>query len=275
MTETVCAYGGDRDETLVAYLYGDSAPVERAAFESHLSTCSTCRDELEALGGVRRQLSRWAPPEMRTLGNAMRPASDAGSTWSTLTPGTPGAAPSRTWWDEVPAWAQVAAAVLVLGAAAGAANLNMHYGQDGFSVQTGWIRPAPARSETAASAASQAPWRADLTRLDQQLRADLRPVSAQVSAEPVAGAGTRDADLLRRVRALINDSEKRQQTELALRVGQVSHDVQIQRAADLNLIERNLRGIQSTTGYAVAQQNQTINSLVRVSQTLTPQQQRQ
>jgi hypothetical protein len=268
MTETVCAYGGGRDETLVAYLYGDIAPAERAAFESHLSMCSTCRDELEELGGVRRQLSRWAPPELGTLGAISRAPS--------FVPGTPGAAgPPRKWWDEVPAWAQVAAAVLVLGAAAGAANLNIHYGQDGFSVQTGWIRPAPARSETAASAASQAPWRADLTRLDQQLRADLRPVSAQAPAETVGGAGTSDADLLRKVRALINDSEKRQQTELALRIGQVSHDVQMQRAADLNLIDRNLRGIQSSTGIAVAQQQQTINSLVRVSQTLTPQQQRQ
>jgi len=262
MTETVCAYGGDRDETLVAYLYGDIAPAERAAFESHLSTCSTCRDELEELGGVRRQLSRWAPPE---LGAPMRATSFA-----------PGAAgPPRKWWEEVPAWAQVAAAVLVLGAAAGAANLNIHYGQDGFSVQTGWIRPAPARSETATSAASQAPWRADLTRLDQQLRADLRPASAQAPADSVAGAGTSDADLLRKVRALINDSEKRQQTELALRIGQVSHDVQTQRAADLTNIQRNLMGIQNTTGIAVEQQRQYINSLVRVSQTLTPQQQRQ
>ncbi len=266
MTETVCAYGGDRDETLVAYLYGDIAPAERAAFESHLSACSTCRDELEELGGVRRQLSRWAPPELAgTLGTISRAPS--------VTPGAAG--PPRTWWDEVPAWAQVAAAVLVLGAAAGAANLNIHYGQDGFSVQTGWIRPAPARTETSASAGAQAPWRADLMRLDQQLRADLHPVNVPAPADTVAGAGTSDADLLRKVRALINDSEKRQQTELALRIGQVSHDVQSQRLVDLANIDRNLRGIQSTTGFAVAQQNQTINSLVRVSQTLTPPQQRQ
>jgi hypothetical protein len=268
MTKTFCAYGANRDETLVAYLYGDIAPAERAAFESHLATCSTCHDELEELGGVRRQLSRWAPPELRTTVRV--PTAP-----SVFAPG-PGIAAGapRKRWDEVPVWAQVAAAVLVLGAAAGAANLNIHYGQDGFSVQTGWIRPAPARSETATSAASQAPWRADLTRLDQQLRADLRPVSASAPAETVAGAGTSDADLLRKVRALINESEKRQQTELALRIGQVSHDFQSQRLVDLTNIDRNLKGIQSTTGFAVEQQRQYINAL-RVSLTQVPQQQRQ
>jgi hypothetical protein len=264
MTETVCAYGGDRDETLVAYLYGDIAPAERAAFESHLSACATCRDELEELGGVRRQLSRWAPPDMDTLATKM----------PSFSPGV-SAGPPRKWWDEVPAWAQVAAAVLVLGAAAGAANLNIHYGQDGFSVQTGWIRPAPARSDTATAAASQAPWRADLTRLDQRLRADLRPVSAQAPADAAGGSGTSDADLLRKVRALINDSEKRQETELALRIGQVTHDVQTQRITDLTSIDRTLRGIQNTTGIAVAQQQQYINSVLRVSQTQAAPQQRQ
>ena len=79
--------------------------------------------------------------------------------------------------------------------------------------------------------------------------------------------GLNDAALLRKVRALISESEKRQQTELALRIGQVSHDVQTQRIADLTKIDRNLGLIQNNTGIAVAQQQQWINSLVRVSQT--------
>jgi hypothetical protein len=257
MTDMSCTYAGNRDEILVAYLYGDIEPSDRSAFESHLTTCSTCRNELNELGAVRRQLSRWAPPELQTT---MRAPSSVAS---------PPGVNARRWWDDVPAWAQVAAAMLVLGATAGVANLSVHYDRDGFSIQTGWMRPAPVRpggtEATIQGATAQAPWRADLTSLEQQLRAELRPASATGTASPVASVN--DAELLRKVRALISESEKREQTELALRIGQVSHDVQTQRITDLTNIDRNLRGIQSTTGIAVAQQNQYINSLVRVSQT--------
>ena len=135
MTDMFCTYAGNRDEMIVAYLYGDIAPSDRSAFESHLTTCSACRDELDELGAVRRQLSRWAPPELQTT---MRAPSSVAS---------PPGVNARRWWDDVPAWAQVAAAMLVLGAAAGVANLNIHYDHDGVSVQTGWMRPAPVRSE--------------------------------------------------------------------------------------------------------------------------------
>ena len=63
MTELMCGYSGDREEALVASLYDDGDPAERAAFDAHLTTCARCRDELDALRGVRAQLGRWAPPE--------------------------------------------------------------------------------------------------------------------------------------------------------------------------------------------------------------------
>src|SRR5207247_1912338 len=114
---------------------GDIEPADRSAFESHLTKCSACRDELDELGAVRRQLSGWAPPELQTTVRVPLPAAA----------GLP-----RRRWDDVPAWAQVAAAMLVLGATAGVANLNIHYDHDGFSVRTGWMQPAPARSEMTA-----------------------------------------------------------------------------------------------------------------------------
>src|SRR5229473_3237108 len=115
MSDMFCTYAGNRDEVLVAYLYDDIEPSDRSEFESHLTKCSACRDELDELGAVRRQLSRWAPPEPQTTARIPSPV---------------GAGLPRRRWDEVPAWAQVAAAMLVLGATVGVANLNVRYDHD-------------------------------------------------------------------------------------------------------------------------------------------------
>lgn len=49
----------DRKEDLVAYLYGEVTPVERASFERHLNDCGDCGAELKAFGRVRDDLSAW------------------------------------------------------------------------------------------------------------------------------------------------------------------------------------------------------------------------
>src|SRR5262245_34147902 len=105
MTDMLCGYSGDRDASLVAYLYDDIAPGERDAFSAHLKTCARCRAELDELTGVRAQLAKWAPPE---------PAFSAG-----LASHQPPATSDRSWWRDIPAWAQVAAALLFLGVSAG------------------------------------------------------------------------------------------------------------------------------------------------------------
>src|SRR5689334_22928487 len=101
MTETRCAYADNRDDVLVAYLYDDISPGDRAAFDAHLAACGRCRAELAALRGVRAQLTHWAPPEPVAVSRAV----------------------DVPWWRTMPVWAQVAAAMLVVGVAAGAANL--------------------------------------------------------------------------------------------------------------------------------------------------------
>src|SRR5215204_6866075 len=99
-----CGYDGDREDALVACLYDDGTEgPERALFEAHLFTCARCRDELAALRGVRSELARWAPPEP-AIGTIRNPQSEIRNPQS--------AAP---WWRQIPAWAQVAAALLFLG----------------------------------------------------------------------------------------------------------------------------------------------------------------
>lgn len=248
----VCSYAGDRDDAMIAYLYDDGDAAVRAGFEAHLAACARCREEVDALRRVRSQLARWAPPEVDFITSHQSPATS-----------------HRAWWHEIPAWAQVAAALLVLGVSAGIANLDVRYDSNGLSVHTGWAKPAGPAPRAAQTADAAAPWRAELTALEQQLRGEIRAVPASAPA-PVNAAAPRpassDAEMLRRVRALLDESEKRQQRELALRVGEVLRDFNAARQADLRTIDRNLNDAQNRLGVEVLRQRENLNMLMRVSQ---------
>jgi hypothetical protein len=258
VTDMSCGYAGDRDEAMIAYLYDDGDPATCAGFESHLAACARCRHEVDALGGVRRQLARWSPPEVNFV-----VTSRESSVPSHESPATG----HRGWWHEIPAWAQVAAALLVLGASAGIANLDVRYDSNGLSLRTGWAPPPRATQAPAlvASRPDAAPWRADLTALEQQLRGEIRTVPASATPSTVSAAPS-DADMLRRARALIDESERRQQRELALKVGEVERDFTAARQADLRKIDYNLNGVRSGFDVVYKQQQEQQQMLLRVSQ---------
>jgi hypothetical protein len=258
MADILCGYTADREETLVAYVYDDIDAVTRAGFEAHLSTCERCRTEIADLRGARDALQRWGAPE--SIGGmagrvAPQPLRRA-SLFSKL--------------REIPVWAQASAALLCLGVAAGFANLQVHYDGRSVSIGTGWMRALeqarpPQREAVPASvaAAGTSPaWRADLERVERELRQEL-----QGSTQGPARAGAdADAELLKRVRGLIDESERRQQRELALRVGEVMRDVTAQRNADLVQIDRSLGAIQNNTGVEVLRTREMLNYLMSVSQ---------
>jgi len=259
MTDITCTYAGDRDQTLIAYLYDEIDPAERASFAAHLPGCERCRRDLAALGGVRQQLSKWAPPEPQFVGRQLPVGGRQPESSGISDP---------AWWQSMPVWARVAAALLFFGVAAGIANLEIRYDASGFTVRTGWSKPSAVAQSAAprsspAAAATVAPVNyvstEQLAALEQALRAEIRTAQA-----PRATAN--DADVLRRVRALLDESEKRQQRELALRVAQVIQDVSAQRKADLSKIDRNLGLIQNTTGVEILKQREMVNYLMRVSQ---------
>jgi len=95
-------------------------------------------------------------------------------------------------------------------------------------------------------------------------------MSRAASGVGVAPAAGGDEVLLRRVRALIDESERRQKRELALRVGELVNDVNTQRQADLTRIGNNLGVILNNTGLEALRQRQVQNELMgyiqRVSQ---------
>ena len=259
MTEFACAYGDDRDAAIVTFLYDepDANPAERAGFEAHLRTCARCQADVASLEQVRTQLGRWSPPE---------PSFAIHNSQSAI--GNPPAAIRNppSWWRAVPAWAQVAAALLFLGVSASLANLDIQY--RGLTIRTGWspraaaVADAPATAERSADAAGTPPWRADIAALEQQLKSEIRAAQAAQNASVKAvSVSASDADVARRVRALVEESEKRQQTELALRLAELARDVTAQRQADMVRIEHKLGLVQNNVGIEVLKTREKMNQM--------------
>ena len=240
-------------ELLVGYLYNEIDTASRRAIEAHLASCAACRGEMGALRATRRDLATWTPPE-RQLGFQ-------------IVSGAPRPPASR--FRLSPVWGLAAAAVLVLAAAAAIANVEVRYGADGMIVRTGWGR-APA-TEVAArqqpSAIVPADFAATLETIDQRLR-ELETAAPQPQGgvmQAASGSRISDAEVLRRVRALLTDSEARQNRELALRIRQLATEFQAQRRVDLAAIQQ---GLQVSTGAEAASHRELLNymnNIYRVS----------
>jgi len=254
---TTCTYP-NRDEAIVAYVYDELGADANDLFARHLRGCVDCRDEVAQFAGVREQLAAWTPPALASLVGGGSPAR--------LDDDVPAAARSSAWWV-IPAWAQVAAAMLCLGigtgVGAGLADLRLSYTSQGLTIATG---RSTARMASAPVEAAPAATRAELTTLEEQLRSEIaanRTLIEQTAAADQPG----NEEVMRRVRTILRDSEQRQQRELALRVAEVVRDGQAQRQADLVRIDRTLGVLQNNTGLAVRRQEERLNSLaVRVSQ---------
>jgi hypothetical protein len=235
---------------LVSYLYDECAADERRAIGAHLAICRACAEQVAALGTTREQLAMWTPPDAQ-LGFTI--VSGAPPTANVLRP--------APWWRQpMPAWAQAAAAAAIFATGLG---LGMGRGID---------RAPAASAQPAASAPLAADativTKADLAALEQRVRAEMAQIR-QTSGADRGAAGSApltDTRVLQQVRAMIDESEQRQQRELALRTAEVVRDFDTQRNDDLSRIERTLGQMDGTTGVEVAQQRQMINYLMRVSQ---------
>jgi hypothetical protein len=240
----------DDKATLIAYLYGEVDAAMRASIELHLGSCARCAAEVRALGDVRAELSLWAPPDAK-LGFAIVKTSEQ-------QPAAPVLRPAQ-WWRTVPVWAQAAAAVLVLAAGLGIANLQVRSGPDGLSVTTGWMAtPAPV---PAAAPENGEAWRTALVSLEQQLRNEIRAAREQQPAAARASAPAADEATIRRVQQLLAASEERQARELALRLTQFTYDMNMQRRADLKLIEKGFGQYDEQ----MLRQRQMMNNVIRAS----------
>ena len=249
---------------LMSYLYGDCDDVERRGVEQHLAECAACAAEFDQLRSVRGALSEWKVPD-RAPGVRV-PRVDVTEQSPELR------VPRRSWTP--PWWLQTAAAVLLLAASAGLARVEMHYGSEGLVVRTGWGR-ATTLPETpvAAPVQSARPWRQDLAALERDLRTELSAVRVTAVTPPSASqnsggssAGADEAALLRRVEALIEQSEARQRREIAQRLSGIVSEVEMQRRADLRGLQQRFGQLEGQTGIVVRQNQEVVNYLRRVSQ---------
>ena len=244
------------NSTLVAYLYDECEPGERDAIASHVALCVACAAELAALESARVHLTAWAPPETDLGFVITRPAAVT----------APEAAQPRASWfaRPMPAWAQVAAAVVVFGT-----GLSLGVVRSTVS-GTGTTPAAPgAAVATAPGQAAAAVSPSDLTALEQRLRREIaqaRTATAAASAPASGPLSTSESQVLARVRTLIEESEQRQQRELALRTADIMRDFDSQRGVDLAQIQRSFGQMEGVTSAEVREQRQLLNYLMRVSQ---------
>jgi hypothetical protein len=185
---------------LMGYLYDDCEAGEREAIAAHLHDCRACADELKALAGTRRQLASWAPPDT-SLGFQIPSGADESRV---IRLGSGGRRETRAaWWREpLPAWAQLAAAMLIFAA--------------GLSI--GVARGRAAASQVEASSTT----RAALAVLERRINGIERFTQEGMQRVNVTHAFPSEAAILQRVGYQIARSEERQrlerQEELAIRV---------------------------------------------------------
>jgi anti-sigma factor RsiW len=266
------------NEALVGYVYGECEADERRVIDAHLVVCAKCAKEVEALGATRQQLTAWTPPDARLdfqIVSARAPE-----------PKPPARVLRPAVWlaRPLPVWAQMAAAVIIFGVGLSLGVLRGGIAPDGSPVATGpaattaaaetRVAPAPAPSERQRVEGAAEPRVAsvsDLAALEQRLRAEmvqLRAAEPARAAAPtrVATSSVSEADIMARVRALIDESEQRQQRELALRTTQLARDFESQRRLDLQNVRSIVGQVEGTTGAEIARQQQTLQYLMRVSQ---------
>jgi hypothetical protein len=243
MAEQHCIYP-DREAVIIGYVYDDIERAERVAFETHVTACEVCRTELAELRGVRTTLAQWAAPESKTRSHQ-----------------SPVSGLQSRWWNQVPVWAQVAAAMLVLGVSASVANLDVRYDRThGLSVHTGWSTRSVAVAP--AAEANATPWRADLAATQKQLRDEMRAQSATLAAASAgASAAMSDAEFRRRVRVLLDEREQTQMNDVAMKLVQLQRDIYAQEQYDHSRIYQTLGAVQNSTR-AVAASQQKVGMLL-------------
>ncbi|HTV02054.1 MAG TPA: hypothetical protein VMF13_16010 [Luteitalea sp.] len=253
-------------EALLVLMYDDEGePDERAALAAHVASCGACAHVVGSLDQTRGMLGAWHAPRM-PLGFALvqesRPSFGRQFLYKS---------------------GLAAAAVLVLAAASSLAQIEVRYDANGFALRTGASQAAPAAASAAAPdpapaagrqltagppnaqylaqvASGDSPWRADLELLSTQLRYELARQAEQIRAArmatPVvmtaaavpAQTGPRrtlsDEELVKRVQDLLDQSEVRQQQNLALRVTEIGRQFELQRQADIVQVEQTLTRIE-------------------------------
>ena len=219
----------DNQDALLDYLYEEGDPAERLKIAKHLQECATCSVAVLELQNVRNMLGEWTPPGSE-LGFRIVQDGEA----SHRATSEPEARRRWAWRQALPGhaagWLQAAAAILLFVAGMAASQLRLDYADGALTLRTRSSEPASIRTVSITLPA-------DSTEPMLENRVPSAP-EAVVPTPLISGDQTER--LLQRVRSMIDQSEQRQQRELALRLSQVAREVDTQHQADLVRMQQSL-----------------------------------
>jgi hypothetical protein len=249
----------DNHHALLDYLYEEGDPADRLKIAQHLQECAECSVAVLEFQNVRGMLRGWTPPQTNLGFKIVQDSQTSPS----ATLNNQGARGGRLWdWrpkaiNESLAWRpalQAAAAILLFLSGMAVSQLRVEYGDGALTVRTRSAAPAtvPASIRNASIALPAAVANTQGTNSQVDLDALERELRGRLESSNASAVDTER--LLQRVRAMIDQSEQRQQRELALRLSQVSREVDTQHQADLLRIQQD-----------VGQQQEALEYLVRTS----------
>ncbi len=214
-------------EAMLEVLYGEADAAAERSVRSHQETCVACRDEWVALRNVRRSLAAWTlPPSL-----APRPQRAAGWFWR-------------------PSLAMAAGLFLALGAVLGLSGSELEYRNGTLSFRLG------RGHELTRQLAQQE----DRHRRDMD---QLRSAVLQPAAQP---AVSEREELLRQVRGLIEESQRRQARLLEARLVDFGQQAETQRRYDLAQVGASLSYLEGKTGLEMAKTTQLMGQVIQASQ---------
>jgi hypothetical protein len=226
---------------LVAYMYEECEAEIREAIAAHLKRCEACSSEIDGLSWTRGRLQAWVPPMPELRFQMTVPTSE----------------PRLPWWRApLPAWAQAVAALLIFGVGL---SVGLARRPPTVSTQASVSQPATRTTNTAS--------RTDLSDLEQRLKAEMAQMRS-TAATPVHQV-TVDDDIMKKVEALVAESEERQRREFTLRSVEMARDFEAQRRIDMASVRETVGQFQGVATTEMRQQREAIdrmNNFIRVSQ---------
>ncbi len=238
---------GDKN-ALVAYLYEECEPELRDVDFRAPDSMRPCSSEVDGLGWTRSRLEVWTPP-MPELGFQMHvPAQEARLPW---------------WRAPLPAWAQAAAALVIFG-------VGLTVGLTRGPAEAPEVvsnQPPPATVSTRSMDTAS---RSDLVQLEERMKSAIAQMRTAAPVRQVAAsASSSDEEIMKKVEALLAQSEERQRRDFTLRSVEMARDFEAQRRIDMASVPEAVGQFQGVTGNEIRQQREAIdriNSLIRVSQ---------
>ena len=231
----------ENHDALLDYLYEEGDPGERLKIARHLQECAACAVAVLEFQSVRGMLTDWTPPASPSLSAPVdRTRSGWWQRW------VPAMHREKLTGPRSRAVLQVAAAILLFASGMAVSQLHVDYRDGSLTLSTRPGAPGARISDTAVTVAGP---RENSSAPVPDIAEIVRRVRAEIDAE---NAPTLERErLLQSVRAMIDESEQRQQRELARRVKQVAGEVDTQHQADVLRIQQDVGHQQEAIEYLV------------------------